>query len=381
MTRLGRTRQGNPGRFNELRFSFDLSQARTRLVSWYRQEGRDLPWRRLWLEHRDPYHVWISEVMLQQTVIKAVIPAYERFLKRFPKIDDLALASEDSLRETVRGLGYYRRFGLMLKAAKVIQATGWPRDAIGLKALPGIGDYTAAAISSIAFNYPAAVVDGNVERVFCRLLDLRVPANDPQLKPPFKGLAQSFLDREDPSAFNQGIMELGQRICTPLNPNCTLCPIAEGCLARQRGSQADAPQPKLKAGYQDLALDLFVVAEGPRIGVFERPGTARFLKGSWGFLTAVHGADGVARLDGHDLEVPLVELATVGQIRHSITHHRIRAQVILTEFPRATKGALPVRWLKPSELDAGLVASLDRKAWQLAAAYLETSTRLQGDPS
>lgn len=359
---------------NHLKFHFKPVALRAPLLDWYRQRNRQLPWRELWRQHADPYHIWVSEIMLQQTVIKAVLPVYARFLAIFPSIRLLAAADEEAVRQAVRGLGYYRRFRLMHAAARqlVSQGGAWPTTYESWKALPGIGDYTAAAISSIAFNDAAAVVDGNVERVFCRLLDVREPPNQPALKKEFKRLAQEFLDPQSPGDFNQALMELGQTICTPTSPNCSQCPLQSGCLADQRGSQALAPAAKHKPTRRDETLRLLIVQQGSRFALWQRPDSARFLKGTWGFLTARQGDNGQFADDGSMANQHLAG-QPIARVRHSITNHRIAAQVeVLTVSARPPGKATALlppggRWYEQLQVEETLVSNLDRKAWK---AYL-----------
>ena len=367
-----RKRRSCGGSRTDLRFAFTPALLREPLLTWYQGVRRDLPWRVLWREHADPYHVWVSEIMLQQTVIKAVIPVYQRFLERFPDVAALAQASEEEIRQAVRGLGYYRRFRLMHAAARELIQRGeeWPQTFALWKELPGIGDYTAAAISSIAFDQPAAVVDGNVERVFCRLLDLREAPNEPRLKRAFKELANEFLDTRHPGDFNQALMELGQTVCTVSTPACTACPLTSGCLAAARGSQALAPAPKPQAQLVDVPLELVILQCGNKVGLYERPATARFLKGTWGFWTrleqgGVYGRDGAAETA---LPAGITVPRPVGRVRHSITRHRISASVYTAELKSKSKGAPDIRWLAPADVEEHLVSNLDRKAWHLYQA-------------
>lgn len=346
-----------------LRFTFPVPKLRKALLGWYKKGERPLPWRVLWKKHGDPYHVWVSEIMLQQTVIKAMIPVYERFLARFPQVAALAAADEADVREAVRGLGYYRRFRLMHAAAQELVGRPWPRDFEGWKALPGIGDYTAAAVSSIAFNFPAAVVDGNVERVFCRLLDIREAPNQPHLKRAFRALADEFLDREHPGAFNQALMELGQTVCTPYQPDCSVCPLSSGCLALERGSQGLAPAPKMKPEAVDVAMRLTVVRDAKgRIAIFGRPPTARFLKGHHGFLTALADDDDRFVADGGASLSKGIRTEHAATVKHGITNHRIKVDVrVVTMAPEdAPAGA---EWLAAEDVEKRLVSNLDRKAW------------------
>lgn len=307
--------------------------------------------------------------MLQQTVIKAMIPVYQRFLQVFPDVRALAAGTEAAVREAVRGLGYYRRFRMMHAAAQELVGLGrtgriaWPETFSGWKELPGIGDYTAAAVSSIAFDVPAAVVDGNVERVFCRLLDVREAPNQPYLKRAFKGLATELLDADHAGDFNQALMELGQLVCTPTQPACDACPLTFGCLARERGSQALAPAPKSKPAMRDVAMRLTVIRdERGRVAIFDRPAAARFLKGTHGFLTALGDDGGRFAADGGAGLAAGVRTEHAATVKHAITHHRIKADVrVVTLAPKtAPPGA---RWLAEGDVERNLVSNLDRKAW------------------
>jgi A/G-specific adenine glycosylase len=196
---------------------------------------RDLPWRR----SRDPYAIWVSEIMLQQTRVAAVIPYYERFLKRFPRVEDLAPASETELLSLWAGLGYYSRARNMQKAARqIVEAGSFPRDYESIRALAGVGDYTAAAVASIAFSLPHAAIDGNVRRVVMRL------AGNPSVD--LGETATQLLTPRDPGRWNQAMMELGATVCLPRDPLCAECPISAECQARRLGIQKDLPPRKKK---------------------------------------------------------------------------------------------------------------------------------------
>jgi A/G-specific adenine glycosylase len=198
---------------------------RQRLLAWYDGNARDLPWR----QNRDPYRVWLSEVMLQQTRVGAVPEHYRRFLQRFPTVPKLAVARESSVLAAWSGLGYYRRARMLHAAAKTIvkkHQGKFPRTVAGLRDLPGIGRYTAAAIASIAFNAPAAVVDGNVERVLGRMLGTSLTEKD------LWQAAENLLSRARPGDFNQAMMELGATVCLPRQPRCSICPVFDLCVTR-----------------------------------------------------------------------------------------------------------------------------------------------------
>jgi A/G-specific adenine glycosylase len=222
------------------------AQLRETLLSWYDQHHRDLPWRK----DRDPYRLWVSEVMLQQTRVAAVLPKYDAFLKRFPSVQKLASARGTSVLAEWSGLGYYRRARNLHAAAKTIARAGeFPQTSDAWSALPGIGRYTAAAIGSIAFNEPVAVVDGNVERVLRRLIG-RTQSSTASWK-----LAQRLLDPSRPGDFNQAIMELGAVVCVPGEPLCAACPVQSFCSTRGR-EHAPARKPRQQKRRIAFALAL-----------------------------------------------------------------------------------------------------------------------------
>jgi A/G-specific adenine glycosylase len=216
-----------------------------RLLAWFSAHRRDLPWR----ASRDPYRIWVAEIMLQQTRIAAVLPYYERFLKNFPSVESLARAPQEKILKLWSGLGYYSRARNLHRAAKEIVARHgreFPRSLEAALALPGIGRYTAAAVLSIAYDQPFAVLDGNVARVLARLSairgDLRAPVRWRQLSE----LAQELLAQEAPGDWNQALMELGEVICTPQNPRCAACPVARSCRARAMGLTGEIPAARRK---------------------------------------------------------------------------------------------------------------------------------------
>ena len=204
----------------------------TTILEWFKENGRALPWR----ETRDPYAIWLSEIILQQTRIEQGRPYWERFMKRWPTVEALANATEDEVLREWQGLGYYSRARNLHTAAKqVLVRGGFPTTIEGIKALKGVGDYTAAAIGSIAFDLPAAVVDGNVYRVLSRHYGITTPINTTEGKKEFTALAQSLLPLAQASAFNQAMMDFGAIQCTPVSPRCEQCPLAESCVAFREG--------------------------------------------------------------------------------------------------------------------------------------------------
>ncbi len=259
---------------------------RTQLLAWYDAHARALPWR----ASHDPYRVWLSEIMLQQTRVAAVIAHYHEFLRRFPTVERLAGAREASVLAAWSGLGYYRRARMLHAAAKVVarESEGkFPETTDGWRKLPGVGRYTSAAIASIAFGEPVAVVDGNVERVLQRFLGRRLEGDN------FWLTADGLLDRARPGDFNQAMMELGATVCTPRTPSCLTCPVVELCATRgeMAGSARAAKQKKREIHY---ALDYR--GNGGRDGavfLVQRAQDARLMAGMWE-LPEVAGSRGIA---------------------------------------------------------------------------------------
>ena len=210
----------------------------TTILQWFRDNGRALPWR----ETKDAYAIWLSEIILQQTRIEQGRPYWERFMRRWPTVELLAAASEDEVLREWQGLGYYSRARNLHKAARqVVEMGGFPQTLEDIKRLKGVGDYTAAAIGSIAFGLPAAVVDGNVYRVLARHYGIATPINTTEGKREFAALAQDLLPKNEASAYNQGIMDFGAMQCTPQSPQCMLCPLQETCVALREGRVNELP--------------------------------------------------------------------------------------------------------------------------------------------
>ncbi len=204
------------------------------LLAWYSKHQRDLPWRRT----RDPYRIWVSEIMLQQTRVASAIGYYQRFLERFPSIPELAAAPEQELLTAWAGLGYYARVRNLQKAAnKIVELGAFPRDYASLRALAGIGDYTAAAIASIAFDLPHAALDGNVIRVLSRLTAERGNVASTTVRKRLRAAADRLIDPKLPGQFNQAWMELGAMVCLPKQPQCSICPLKSQCAARRLGCE------------------------------------------------------------------------------------------------------------------------------------------------
>jgi A/G-specific adenine glycosylase len=253
-----------------------IDEFRAALLTWYRAHARDLPWRRT----TDPYRIWISEIMLQQTRVAAVIDHYARFTERFPTVQALAVASEADVLALWSGLGYYRRARMMHRAAQTVVADyagEFPRTAAELLALPGIGAYTAAAVASIAFGEPVAVVDGNVERVLTRVAALdSLPDNIPSR---VRALADQLIDPDHPSHFNQALMELGATICLPRGPLCLQCPVQSLC--QTRGEHKATPRKALVARDAFYAFLSRNTNGEEEILLEQRPADAPLMAGMW----------------------------------------------------------------------------------------------------
>ncbi|MGD0778435.1 MAG: A/G-specific adenine glycosylase [Candidatus Solibacter sp.] len=318
------------------------------LLAWYARTHRDLPWRHT----RDPYPIWVSEIMLQQTRAQAVIPYYHGFLARFPTVEALAAAAEDDVLALWSGLGYYSRArNLRLAAQRIAAAGAFPRDYAALRALPGIGDYTAAAIGSIAFDLPFAVLDGNVLRVVARVSNDASDISAARTRAAFREIAQQWLDPRQPGHFNQALMELGATVCLPRHPLCAVCPLAACCRARQEGTAAQRPVKLRQTAPVSLAGTLLVVRHRGRILLRQRHAAASRMAGFWELPSPE--------------DLPAATLgARIGEIRHTITHHHYTLEV------RAATATLPRRngfqWFPIAQLTRIPFSTTARKALHLA---------------
>ncbi len=239
------------------------------LQAWFLSHARSLPWR----ETNDPYRIWLSEIMLQQTRVDQALPYYERFLRRFPRVHDLANASRDEVFALWEGLGYYRRAAHLHRTAQIVsrEMNGqFPATAKELEKLPGIGPYTAAAVASFAFGEPVAVLDGNVSRVLARLTGESLPVNSNEGQKRFRQLAFHLLDPQNPALHNQAIMELGALVCTPQNPRCDLCPLQRHCRARHQGIQNELPVKIKKKPVKNRYLHYIYAANGHQVNLQQR---------------------------------------------------------------------------------------------------------------
>ena len=306
------------------------------LLDWFRENGRDLPWR----QTHDPYAIWLSEIILQQTQVKQGWDYWERFMRRWPTVEALAEATEDEVLREWQGLGYYSRARNLHFAAKQIVKLGhFPDTLEEIKQLKGVGDYTAAAIGSIAFGLPAAVVDGNVYRVLARHFGIDTPINTTDGKKTFTALAQSLLPEQEASAYNQAIMDFGAIQCTPQSPRCLLCPLAESCLALREGKVEQLPvkQKTLKVRERHLVY-VYVRCHGET--AIHRRGPGDIWQGLW-----------EPWLVDSSEAIPRGAVLIRQNVKHILTH-----RILLADFYLLEVGERPVLpsdyiWIKETELD------------------------------
>ncbi|MEE8104920.1 MAG: A/G-specific adenine glycosylase [Planctomycetota bacterium] len=305
-----------------------IPASRAKLLAWYRRRRRDLPWRR----RGDAYAIWVSEIMLQQTRVAAVIPYYERFLCRFPDVGTLARARENTVLAHWSGLGYYRRARFLHAAARVVVREGVPQTAEGWRALPGVGEYTAAAVASIAFGEPIAVVDGNVERVLSRMH--RIESD----KRAVKAAAQAWVSRRSPGDHNQAVMELGATVCTPRAPRCDRCPVRAFCGGQAEPDRYPAPRARPKTVRKRRSV-AFVVRAGKVKLVRNDQGT--LLRGMWRLPDAEPGE--------------AKDSVLLGRVAHSVLHKRITLSIY------GGPASEPGQWFGPKKAAALPLTAAARK--------------------
>ncbi|HEY4088492.1 MAG TPA: A/G-specific adenine glycosylase [Bryobacteraceae bacterium] len=315
---------------------------RRALLAWYDRMKRDLPWR---TATPDFYRVWLSEIMLQQTRVEAVIPYFHRFLDRFPDVHSLALAPEPAVLAAWSGLGYYSRARNLHQCAKQVAAASAPAGYEDLRALAGIGPYTAAAIASIAFGQPHAAVDGNVMRVISRVTGDAGEISSPITKARFTEAAQLLLDPARPGDFNQAMMELGATVCIPRAPRCGECPVARFCQARASGRETELPVKLKKNAARDVPLDLAIFRNGSELFLIQRAAGERRLAGFW-------------ELPGKNL-FPRWRGRLAAQFTHQIVNDRFRISVFEGPAPKVLPNG---KWFVPAELDAIPLTTVTRKA-------------------
>lgn len=346
--------------------------AQRRLLEWFAAHARDLPWR----HDRTPYRVWVAEVMLQQTQVEKVRDYYVRFMARFPSVESLAAAPLDDVLKQWEGLGYYSRARALHRAAQAVVVRGdgdLPADVEALRALPGIGAYTSGAIASIAFGIPAPAVDGNVRRVFARVLKLATPTTT-QLE----AAVRAWMPDDAPAAFTEALMELGATLCRPKSPHCLLCPWRDLCLAREDGEQTSypAPKPRKALPHYDVTAavtirddDHILVArrrqEDMLGGLWEFPGGKRELGET--LPEALHRE----LQEEMGIDIAVGERLTV--VEHAYTHFRITLYAFVCRLVAGEPTCIECdafQWATLAEIDALPMAVTNRKIAKAVAAYL-----------
>jgi A/G-specific adenine glycosylase len=354
----------------------EKQRLRRRLSAWYQRHARDLPWRR----SHDPYRVWISEVMLQQTQVATVRDYFRRFVRELPNVRRLAAADEEQVLRLWEGLGYYRRARQLHAAARQIVADHggrFPHDVDTLQCLPGIGRYTAGAIASIAFDRRAPILEANTMRLLCRLVGYR---GDP-LKAPGQrllwGTAEDILPRKNVAQFNQALMELGSLVCTPAEPRCDACPLSGLCRARELGVQHKIPRPKAKQQYTDLREAAVVVRKYDRVLLRQCADGERWA-GLWDFPRFELVAEGSQSARDEIVEKVRRQTGITCQpgpltktLKHGVTRYHIALDCYQAEYVsgrvRSANGSA-VRWLRPAELADLPLSTTGRKLARLVTS-------------
>jgi A/G-specific adenine glycosylase len=336
-------------------------------LNWYSKHARPLPWRK----SRDPYRIWISEIMLQQTQVETVIPYYQRWLQKFPTVRALADAPLKDVLALWEGLGYYSRARNLHKAAQKVMAEHkgrLPKTVEGLRQLPGIGRYTAGAIASIAFNDDAAVLDGNVKRVLARVFNLTDDVKSPAGERKLWALAESLTPPSRTGDYNQAVMDLGATICRPQNPNCMLCPLLGVCEAQKLGLQNERPVVKKKAPTPHYDVTAAIIRKHGRVLISQRPAD-KLLGGLWEFPGGkVKRGESLPDCLGREIREELGIEFEVGEptmrLKHAFTHFKITLHVfearVKSSKPRPIEAAA-CKWVWPGQLSQYPMGKLDRK--------------------
>ncbi len=344
---------------------------RRRLLKWFQESARDLPWRRT----QDPYRIWLSEVILQQTRVEQGLPYYERYVEAFPTVQDLAAASEDEVLKQWEGLGYYTRARNLHKAARLLvekRGGELPQRADLLQLLPGIGRYTAAAIASIAFGEHVAVVDGNVKRVLSRLFNLDGCIDETATEKELWDIANALLAPKAPGDFNQAMMELGARICSPKKPDCGSCPVAEQCEAKAAGVQEQRPVRKARKKPPHEEIVVAAIREEGRYLIGKRPA-----KGLLGGLWELPGGKievgethqtALVRECREELGVHVRVGGMIASVKHAYTHLRVTLNVYRCTIESGAPSPnthTELQWVRPNEFDTYAFPKANHKFLEL----------------
>ncbi len=359
----------------------EIQSLRAALLSWYLANHRDLPWRKA----TDPYHIWVSEVMLQQTQVNTVLPYYSRFLECFASLERLARARLQDVLKVWEGLGYYARArnlhraaGIVLNHHQGIIPDSWEE----FRKLPGVGDYIAAAVLSIAFEKPYPVVDGNVKRVLARLLLVEEPVNKSTSIKIFKEASGQLLSPQDPGTFNQAMMELGALICKPQHPLCSTCPIQRMCLAYESGRVGEYPKKQKKSPTPQFKIAVGVVFKNGRVLITRRKAEG-LLGGLWEFPGGKIKNDEKAeeaciREIKEETNLSIGVNSNLSRVRHAYTHFKIVMDVFCCSYISGRvklNGPVDHRWIKLDELDAYPFPKANHKFFPELIKYSTNSIR------
>ena len=318
------------------------------LIRWFRENGRDLPWR----QTRDPYAVWLSEIILQQTQVKQGWAYWERFMRHWPTVEALAEATEDEVLREWQGLGYYSRARNLHYAARQIVALGHFPDTLDeIRKLKGVGDYTAAAIGSIAFGLPAAVVDGNVYRVLARHFGIDTPINTTEGKKAFMALAQSMLPEGEALLYNQAIMDFGAMQCTPQSPHCMECPLMESCIALREGRVGELPVKKKTLKVRERYLIYIYIRCKGEVAIHRR-GAGDIWQGLWEPYLIENGTLNIEDWLRDNFQFSIFNFQLLKRnVKHVLTHRILYADFYLLETEEKPELPSDYIWIKESELD------------------------------
>lgn len=334
-----------------------------RLVDWQRRHGRhDLPWQRANGPDPDPYPIWLSEIMLQQTQVETVIPYFRRFLERFPDIESLALAGEDDVLAQWSGLGYYSRARNLHATARRIQSDYggvFPQDPVQIQALPGVGRSTAAAIAAFAFGQRHAILDGNVKRVLARVFGVEGWPGERAVENQLWSLAESLLPAQDIRAYTQGLMDLGATVCTRARPSCDACPFTNDCVAHRLGRQRELPGPRPKKTMPAKETAMLVLIHAGEVLLEKRPAS-----GIWGGLWSLPECPVAeeARLAAFRLGYLAQASHALPALVHAFTHFRLTIRPWRLDVPRPAKVDAPgYLWLPLTELEGAALPTPVRR--------------------
>jgi A/G-specific adenine glycosylase len=333
-----------------------LETIREQLRRWYAASKRRLPWR----ETDDPYQIWVSEVMLQQTQVKTVIPFFTSFLDRFPRVESLANADLEQVLKAWEGLGYYGRARNLHRAARLVLEShngSVPRDPAEFRNLPGVGDYICAAVQSVAFGNPMAVVDGNVNRVLSRLFDIEAPVNKSSEFAKFQKFADRLLDHDDPGEFNQAVMELGALICRPATPRCSECPVKKQCRARRSSRQNELPVRLSRKPIPTHRVAVGVIEKDDRVLITRRRPEG-LLGGLWEFpggkIEGDEPAEAACSREIREETGLSVDVEKqIASVKHAYTHFKVIIDVFQCRYRGGDvvlDGPIDYRWSRVADI-------------------------------